>query len=99
MGKFKCSDGSCIPDVWHCDAEDDCGDSSDELGCKGKGGGHFLHLICFSKNAKGSIIMWRLGGCWIRPYFGCGPSLEIVMMIIMTLIMVIMLILTKQNEL
>ena len=97
MGKFKCSNGSCIPDVWHCDAEDDCGDNSDELGCKGKGGwGHFLHLICFiqtrgKKHYRGvyhNVAVWR-----IRRYFGCGSSHEIVTIIIMTLIMFLMLIL------
>ena len=28
--KFNCSNGRCVPYVWRCDDEDDCGDGSDE---------------------------------------------------------------------
>ncbi|XP_022087714.1 very low-density lipoprotein receptor-like isoform X2 [Acanthaster planci] len=31
--RFKCENGKCIPKLWTCDQEDDCGDSSDENGC------------------------------------------------------------------
>ncbi|KOB70678.1 Sortilin-related receptor, partial [Operophtera brumata] len=30
---FKCANGNCLPDWWRCDAIDDCGDQSDEVGC------------------------------------------------------------------
>jgi len=30
---FRCSSGTCVPLQWRCDAIDDCGDNSDELGC------------------------------------------------------------------
>lgn len=30
---FKCENGNCLPDWWRCDAIDDCGDHSDEVGC------------------------------------------------------------------
>jgi len=29
-GEFKCTNGRCIPSVWQCDTENDCGDDSDE---------------------------------------------------------------------
>jgi len=28
--KFKCDNGKCIPRMWKCDWDDDCGDLSDE---------------------------------------------------------------------
>ena len=31
--EFTCRDGSCIPDAYACDYDNDCGDNSDELGC------------------------------------------------------------------
>ncbi|XP_047493981.1 SE-cephalotoxin-like isoform X2 [Penaeus chinensis] len=33
-GKFRCRDGRCIPAASKCDARDDCGDGSDESGCR-----------------------------------------------------------------
>lgn len=30
---FQCSNDKCVPHWWKCDGVNDCGDSSDELGC------------------------------------------------------------------
>lgn len=32
--EYKCSNGQCIPLQYACDDYDDCGDQSDELGCR-----------------------------------------------------------------
>lgn len=32
--EFKCSNGLCLPLQFACDDYDDCGDESDELGCR-----------------------------------------------------------------
>ena len=32
-GEFQCTTGRCIPGSFKCDAENDCGDFSDETGC------------------------------------------------------------------
>ena len=34
--EFKCPNGICIPAIYKCDGENDCGDSSDETNCTGK---------------------------------------------------------------
>jgi len=31
--KFKCPSEKCIPELWQCDGDDDCGDGSDEVSC------------------------------------------------------------------
>ncbi|XP_072048711.1 LOW QUALITY PROTEIN: sortilin-related receptor-like [Amphiura filiformis] len=32
-GQFQCSNDNCIPELWQCDHDNDCGDNSDELSC------------------------------------------------------------------
>lgn len=34
QSKFQCANGRCIPSNWMCDAENDCGDNSDEADCE-----------------------------------------------------------------
>ncbi len=31
--ELQCASGVCLPQAWHCDGDNDCGDGSDELGC------------------------------------------------------------------
>ncbi|KAF7992430.1 hypothetical protein HCN44_001755 [Aphidius gifuensis] len=32
--QYACKNGACVPEFWHCDGENDCGDNSDESLCK-----------------------------------------------------------------
>ncbi|XP_031838991.2 sortilin-related receptor [Nomia melanderi] len=34
--QFTCNNDVCIPEFWHCDGDNDCGDRSDELNCPRK---------------------------------------------------------------
>ena len=31
---YRCSNGQCIPASYRCDQDNDCGDRSDEMGCR-----------------------------------------------------------------
>jgi hypothetical protein len=53
---FECDDGTqTIPDVWRCDAEEDCDDASDEAGCTS-----FTRFLC--SDGLGLPIGWRCDG-------------------------------------
>ena len=32
--EFRCANSRCIPSHWQCDHDNDCGDNSDEQGCR-----------------------------------------------------------------
>ena len=34
MGNWKCANGICVPSLYVCDGEDNCGDGSDERNCR-----------------------------------------------------------------
>ena len=36
VSEFKCSNNRCIPKEWVCDRQNDCGDTSDEVNCRGR---------------------------------------------------------------
>ncbi len=51
-GKYRCRNGRCIAEAYHCDGDNDCGDWSDEDKCGKK-----------RKKRKGkNIKMTRIGG-------------------------------------
>ncbi|XP_046384462.1 sortilin-related receptor-like isoform X2 [Ischnura elegans] len=54
---FKCANGLCVPRLWMCDGDNDCGDNSDEAGC---------HQITCPSNQ----IQCTDGKC-IPPYWRC----------------------------
>lgn len=54
---FTCNNSLCIPKLWNCDGENDCGDGSDEVGCR--------HTTC-----EANMFTCKNGKC-IPPYWRC----------------------------
>lgn len=53
--QFRCNNGKCIPKLWYCDFDDDCGDNSDEPSHRCSKPFYLfykIHLIKFFKHAK-----------------------------------------------
>ena len=57
--QFKCNNGNCVSSSYKCDKYDDCGDNSDEFGCKvecGDGYGNGRSSLHHSMGVMDDII-------------------------------------------
>jgi hypothetical protein len=74
--QFHCANGAgyCIPSRWKCNELNDCGDSSDEVGCPDEC--MFEHQTCrlWNTSSAGDLTWTRMSGS--TPSFSTGPSVD-----------------------
>lgn len=54
--QYQCKNGHCIPLRWHCDADPDCLDGSDEEKCDSGGKRETPHKTCFGCAAHVAVV-------------------------------------------